>query len=77
MGSSWFINVFLRKTIPSLILGFAGAATGNLAISAGTALLAGAIDMSQGYDENSGQIVGDYKALLEKILTIMAFLANL
>jgi hypothetical protein len=35
-----------EKTIPSLILGFAGAATGNLAISAGTALLAGAIDMS-------------------------------
>jgi hypothetical protein len=35
-----------EKTIPSLILGFAGAATGNLTISAGTALLAGAIDMS-------------------------------
>lgn len=58
-----------EKTIPSLILGFAGAATGNLAISTGTALLAGAIDMSQGYDENSGQIVGDYKALLEKNLS--------
>jgi hypothetical protein len=35
-----------EKTIPSLILGFAGAATGNLAISSGTALLAGAIDVS-------------------------------
>lgn len=57
-----------EKTIPSLVLGFAGAATGKLAISAGTALLAGAIDMSQGYDENSGQIVGDYKLLLEKNL---------
>lgn len=57
-----------EKTIPSLILSFAGAATGKLAISAGTALLSGAIDMSQGYDENSGQIVGDYKALLEKNL---------
>lgn len=57
-----------EKTIPSLLLGFGGAATGKLAVSAGTALLAGAIDMSQGYDENSGQIVGDYKALLEKNL---------
>jgi len=35
-----------EKTIPSLILSFAGAATGKLAISAGTALLSGAIDMS-------------------------------
>ena len=57
-----------EKTIPSLILSFAGAATGKLAISAGTALLAGSIDMSQGYDENSEQIVGDYNALLEKNL---------
>lgn len=57
-----------EKTIPSLILSFAGAATGKLAISSGTALLAGSIDMSQGYDENSGQIVGDYKALLDKNL---------
>lgn len=58
-----------EKTIPSLLLGFGGAATGKLGVSVGTALLAGAIDLSQGYDENSGQIVGDYKALLEKNLS--------